>query len=426
MSFVDTIFSLPRRLKKQNLLNQQLAYLNNFATNQYGSPFEYILVDAAIDTLVREIVKFNPQRVKNIGYDVVTVERNDPINKVLREPNPLMTQSDFLKYIGNCFFRKGEVYIYQVFNDRGEVSQLWPIPFTGVPQYATDKSNQLFVQFTMSDGTVSDWMEYRYLIHIRNRYYANYFTAEDPQNSSFGKAMKRATDLANDTEQNVNKAMKASYDVSRIIHYNTYIADEDKKNNLEVFLANLKENQSGWLPLDMESKIESLQPQVQFVDKDTIEYINDNVLAGYGTPLSIILGTASEDERESWYTNRVEDIAKIFEEAFTKSMFTKREKALGDEIKFFSKKIEHLSTSKKLELLDKMMQTGTMMENEKRVMFGMLPLPELESQRLQSLNYVNASIVDEYQLQSKGISSAAGKHDTDVSREDEVNATESD
>ena len=423
MSIVDSIFALPRRLKKQNQLNRQMAFLNNITNTSYGSSFDYILVDAAIDTLVREIVKFNPQKVKNIGYDVVTADRNDPINKVLREPNPLMTQSDFLKYIGNSFFRKGEVFIYQVFDDKGDPCQLWPIPTTGTPQFATDKSNEIFVQFTMQDGTTTDWLKYRYLIHIRNRYYESYYTAEDPRNSSFGRAMKRATDLANDTEQNVNKAMKASFDVSRIIHYNTYLADEDKMNNLKIFMENLKENQTGWLPLDLETKIESLQPQVQFVDKETIEYINDNVLAGYGTPLSIILGTASEDERESWYTNRVEDIAKVFEEAFTKAMFTARQKALGDEIKFFSKKIEHLSTSKKLELLDKMMQTGTMMENEKRTMFGMLPLPELENQRLQSLNYVNASIVDEYQLNSKGISSAAGKQDTDVSRKDEINET---
>ena len=37
-------------------------------------------------------------------------------------------------------------------------------------------------------------------------------------------------------------------------------------------------------------------------------------------------------------------------------------------------------------------------ENEKRVAFGLRPLPELEGVRMQSLNYVNVEIAAKYQI----------------------------
>ena len=41
--------------------------------------------------------------------------------------------------------------------------------------------------------------------------------------------------------------------------------------------------------------------------------------------------------------------------------------------------------------------SGTLYENEKRVAFGLRPLPELEGKRMQSLNYVDVADAKAYQ-----------------------------
>ena len=41
--------------------------------------------------------------------------------------------------------------------------------------------------------------------------------------------------------------------------------------------------------------------------------------------------------------------------------------------------------------------TGAIFENEKRVAFGLRPLPELEGKRFMSLNYVDVNIANQYQ-----------------------------
>ena len=57
-----------------------------------------------------------------------------------------------------------------------------------------------------------------------------------------------------------------------------------------------------------------------------------------------------------------------------------------------------MTTEQKLEMIRLLGDAGAMYENEKRVAFGLMPLPELKGVRMQSLNYVNVDIAKEYQI----------------------------
>lgn len=61
-----------------------------------------------------------------------------------------------------------------------------------------------------------------------------------------------------------------------------------------------------------------------------------------------------------------------------------------------------MSTSQKLELINILAPTGAIYENEKRTIFGLLPLPELEGKRYMSLNWVDAKLASEYQMGKVG------------------------
>ena len=57
-----------------------------------------------------------------------------------------------------------------------------------------------------------------------------------------------------------------------------------------------------------------------------------------------------------------------------------------------------MSVDQTLEMVRLLGDSGSIYENEKRVAFGLRPLPELEGIRMQSLNYVNAEIASQYQV----------------------------
>ena len=57
-----------------------------------------------------------------------------------------------------------------------------------------------------------------------------------------------------------------------------------------------------------------------------------------------------------------------------------------------------MTTDQKLSLVNELSPTGSLFENEKRVMFGLEPLPELVGKRFMSLNWVDVDIARDYQL----------------------------
>jgi len=86
-----------------------------------------------------------------------------------------------------------------------------------------------------------------------------------------------------------------------------------------------------------------------------------------------------------------------YSQAFSKKLFTEREKAFGNKIEFYPKDLIFLSISQTLEAINALAPTGAMFENEKRVALGLRPLPELEGKRYMSLNWIDANNAAQYQ-----------------------------
>jgi hypothetical protein len=85
-------------------------------------------------------------------------------------------------------------------------------------------------------------------------------------------------------------------------------------------------------------------------------------------------------------------------QAFTKKMFTSREKAFGNRIELYPKELIFMTISQTLEMINILSPTGGLFENEKRVALGLRPLPELEGKRYMSLNWIDANNADQYQV----------------------------
>ena len=104
------------------------------------------------------------------------------------------------------------------------------------------------------------------------------------------------------------------------------------------------------------------------------------------------------DQYNSFYQKTLEPLIIAFSQAFTKKLFTPREKAYGNRIELYPKELIFLSVSQTLEMIRELSPTGALFENEKRAALGLRPLPELEGKRYMSLNWVNADKAEQYQL----------------------------
>jgi hypothetical protein len=102
-------------------------------------------------------------------------------------------------------------------------------------------------------------------------------------------------------------------------------------------------------------------------------------------------------------------------QAFSKKLFTDRERSFGNKIEFYPKDLIFMSITQKIELVNLLAPTGGMFENEKRTIFGLMPLPELEGKRFMSLNWIDANNADQYQI---------GKVNVDVEDKQSTNINE--
>ena len=85
-------------------------------------------------------------------------------------------------------------------------------------------------------------------------------------------------------------------------------------------------------------------------------------------------------------------------QAFTKKLFTKREKAFGNRIELYPKELIFMTVSQTLEMINVLAPQGGGYVNEYRTWLGLRPLPELEGKRYMSLNWIDADKAAEYQV----------------------------
>ena len=192
--------------------------------------------------------------------------------------------------------------------------------------------------------------------------------------------------------------MKASYAVNGIVKYNTLLDDGKTEQALRDLENKLLNNESGFLPLDLKSEFTPIEHKSELVDDNTLKFVDEKILRNFGVPLAILTGDYTTEQYNAFYQKTLEPLIKVISQAFTKKMFTKRERAFGNRIELYPKELIFMSVEQTLKMVEMLSPTGGLFENEKRVALGLRPLPELEGKRYMSLNWIDAANADQYQI----------------------------
>ena len=371
---------------------------------QYGtSIYESDVVQQALKCIVDEMKKLNPTHIRYKDNDPVPIVDN--IQDVLNNPNPLMTTSEFIEKTCWMLLMNFNAFIlptYYTWMDektgavRRHYEALYPINPTQV-DFIEDAGGRLFVKFWFWNGETTT-IPYSDVIHIKYQFSVNEYMGGNKMGQPDNLALKKTLDLNGTLLQGIAKAMNSSYAVNGIVKYNTMLDDGRTEANVRELERKLQNSESGFLPLDLKADFVAFPRNIQLVDEATLKFIDEKILRTWGIPLCILTGDYTKEQYEAFYQKSLEPLIRAFSQAFTKKMFTPRERSYGNEIKFYPEDLIFLTTTQKLELVNLLSPTGAIYENEKRAMFGLMPLPELEGLRYMSLNWVSADIAQDYQL----------------------------
>ena len=400
MRWFDGLFRKgPKNQKLAPTLNGYAPIFTQFGTNIYASD----VVVQALKCIVDEMKKLNPTHVRYNGADPVPVRST--VQDVLENPNPLMTTSEFLEKVVWLLLMNYNVFIIPVYRtwvdeqtgqERRYYDALYPINPTQV-DFIVDESDRMFCRFMFWNGWETV-IPYDDVIHVRYNFAVNQYMGGDEFGQPDHKALLSTLDLNYKLLQGIARAMNASYAVNGVVKYNTMIDDGKTEAALREMERKLANSENGFLPLDIKADFTPIQRSTALVDNDTLKFIDEKILRNWGVPRNILTGDYTKDQYEAFYQKTLEPLVIAISQAFTKKLFTDREKAFGNKIALYPKELIFMTVAQTLEMINTLAPTGGLFENEKRVALGLKPLPELEGKRFMSLNWIDAAHADQYQV----------------------------
>lgn len=399
MEWFDKLFKRqPKNSKFAPTMDGFMPLFSLFGNNIYSSD----VVTQALKCIVDEMKKLNPTHVRYKDSDPIPVPKST-VQDVLNNPNQLMTTSEFLEKTMWLLLMNYNAFIIPVYRtwiegnvERRYYEALYPINPTQV-DFIEDGAGRLFVTFTFWNG-YSTTIKYDDVIHLRYNYSVNEYMGGNQMGQPDHEALLKTLELNHTLLQGVAKAMKASYAVNGVVKYNTLMDEGKTERALAELERKLANNESGFLPLDLKSDFTALPHTSAIVDEATLKFIDEKILRNFGVPLCILTGDYTKEQYEAFYQKTLEPIVISISQAFTKKLFTSREKAFGNRIELYPKELIFMTVSQTLEMINMLSPTGGMFENEKRVALGLRPLPELEGKRYMSLNWIDANNADQYQV----------------------------
>lgn len=384
--FINKFKNQKENKKHAKILNGYTPVFGQFGQDIYASD----VVQQAINCLVTELTKINPQHIRKNASDFIPVDGS--IQALLDQPNERMTQSDFMEKVFWQLFLNYNAFIvptYEVKYENGnkvkKYTGLYPIQPLQV-DFLQDPSGALFVKFRFSSGYETT-LRYSDVIHIRYRFSVNEFMGGNEAGQPDNKALLKTLELNETLLTGVAKALKSSFAINGVVKYNTLMDDGKMDEAIKELEEHLQNNESGLLPLDIKGEFIPLQNKIELVDATTLKFIDEKILRNFGVPLPILTGDYTKAQYEAFYQKSLEPIIKKVNEAFTMGLFTDREKSFGNRIVFYPHELIFMDTNQKLEMVRMLGDSGALYENEKRVAFGLRPLPELAGVRMMSKNY---------------------------------------
>lgn len=365
-------------------------------------------VNNAIDRVASEISKINVVSVVTSGSAVYP--QRDDITRLFRfRPNPLQTTSDFLSNVEWLRRKRRNAFIYPQFEEvvglGGRTFRrylaFYPLNPSMVRIGVAETGEVWEVEFTFEDGAVYT-LPYADLIHLRWRRGVNtVLGGGDDYGMANDRDLLRVVDALDKTIQGLPKSIEASLQISGVYTAKT-VADAARLSTMRSELdSHISKSPYGIIATDLAGEFVPVNIKAADIPADALNFLKTVIRERYGVSEAILSGDYSGEQHSAFYQTAIEDFINQFEQAASSALFSLREQDVGHRIKCYYSKVAYMNTADKLALAGLAKETGIMTLNQINEMFGAEPF-EGGNRRVQSLNFMNVELVDDYQISMAG------------------------
>lgn len=392
-------------MKAAKFLNNSSPLFSQFGRNIYASD----VVQTCIDCIATELSKLQPRHIRRDASGSFVKLQGDNINRLFKNaPNELMTTRDFIEKVVWKLFLDYNSFIYPTYDiatdARGNKSRyytgFYPLSPTLV-EFLQDNTNRLFVKMHFANGSHFT-LKYSDVIHLRKKFSVNDIMGGGMNGQPDNAPLLKTLQVNDDVLQGVGKAVKTSMQVRGIMKINGTLEDAKQKAERTALEKQIAEDAYGIVSGDYKSDFQPITIDPKIVDATTLDFIQNKILRWYGVSLPVLNGTATDDQQQSFYNKVLEPIIIGMNQAFTSTLFTQSQQDHGNEMVFYTFALETMSVKNRLAIMDGLGNRGALTDNQLLALFGYEPF-EGGDVRHMSLNYIDSSLANEYQLVRAGI-----------------------
>lgn len=371
---------------------QSLRMMNEFTPTftMLNDAYDSDVVRSAVDAIARNAGKLKPKHIRRMNGNVTPT--NSSLEYLLSvRPNPYMDGYSFLYKVVTQLYLQNNAYIFIDWSDNGQVKAFYPVNAHQVE--FVEAQGQIFVKFRFLGGQQVT-LPYQEIIHLRRFFYKN-----DLYGESSARALMPTLELINTTNEGLVNAVKSSAALRGLLKFSAMMKPEDMKKQRDAFVTDYLDisNNGGVAATDSKAEYMPLSNDPKMIDAKQMELIEDKVYKYFNVNTAIVKSDYSEQQWNAFYESVLEPIAIQLSLEFTAKVFTDREQGWGNEIMFEANRLQYASNQTKISLVQTLMDRGLMSMNEAREIFNLAPIEDGDK-RIVSLNYVDASIANQYQL----------------------------
>lgn len=399
-SLFDVVFGK----KQKEKFTTQLQLLNGFTptfSNSNNGNYDNDVVRAAVDSIARNAAKLKPRHIKKTIGNLKEVD-SDLQYLLATRPNPFMSSYDFYYKIITQMYIQNNAFVYiQRDEFTGKIIGLYPV-LSSTAEFVNIKDDPdiPYMTFRFSVGKVMT-VAYSDLIHLRRFFYKDDLLGEI--NDSTISPSVSLLDTMND---GITNAIKSSAYLRGILKFSSMLKRTDMAIQAADFVSDYMgiANQSGVAAIDSKVDFIPINSEPKFANAAQMAIPENKIYKYFGTNENIVMSRYDENGWNAFYESVLEPIAIQMSLEFTAKTLTKQSQAQGNEIVFEANRLQYASNTTKILLVNTLMTLGLLTQDEAREVFNLGALVDgTGSKRLISLNYVDSTQQNNYQVGNKGV-----------------------
>lgn len=386
---------------KQGYKGLNVTYPVYSLDNKLESIWDNDISYQCIDRISAEIAKLAPRHI--VEKDGSEASQNDNIQRVLNRFNPQMTTFDALSKIIFNLYTRSNSWVYPMWEGK-TLKALYPI--SPISAEFKEYAGEMYVTLGFLNGYKYQF-RYSQLIHIRRQFYD-----DELMGTINERPLLNNMQINQALVEGLKKGMDASLQINGVVQYGTALSQKLVEGNVKQFEKQLKKSESGILGLDNQSTYREIKKDPKLIDEPTLKYVQTLITNHFNVSLPILNGNATKEEYDFWFSSCIMPILESLSQAFTYVIFTDRETSVGHKIRFYNyDRMKFMSSGELNQATATLLNAGAITINQLLVVYGLPPIGEEGNKRVQSLNYVDTNIANEYQMDT--LKSKGGKEDAE-------------